>query len=288
MQVPRGRPLATKAVTALVAALMLVSVLPLPEVEAALDQIEIVSPNGGENIVAGATETIRWSINRAGGYVVILLSTDSGESWQGIDTITNTPSHGLGLYDWDVPPNLNSTTCRVMVTWKSALIKPWDIYGEDASNADFTVAPGLVIHFDEMPTTVSYARYYLTTWTMFDPNRRVGSLRFTWRINEGSGFGGWEPLPGTFSNVDPTQGWIWWMPSYYESASAQMRVEAISVVGSTVLGADISGTFLIESPTITLIQPDGGVVLVGGSTYTIKWRTSSDPEQVIGDIWLRY
>ncbi len=283
-----GAALARRAITVMVVGLMLVAVLPLPEVEAAADQIQIISPNGGENVVAGSTTTVRWTINRAGGYISIFLSTDSGKSWEGIETISNVPSHGTGWYDWFVPPNLNSTTCRINVTWRSALTKPWEVFGSDESDADFTVAPGLVIAFDEMPTTVSYARYYLTTWTMFDPNRRVGSLRFTWRINEGSGFGGWEPLPGMFSNVDPTRGWIWWMPSYYESASAQMRVEAISAVGSTVLGVDISDTFLIESPTITLLQPDGGVVLVGGTTYTIKWRTSTDPEQVIVDIRLDY
>ncbi|NIP33714.1 MAG: hypothetical protein GWN18_02165, partial [Thermoplasmata archaeon] len=83
-------------------------------------------------------------------------------------------------------------------------------------------------------------------------------------------------------------GWIWWSPGYYESAFGEMRVNAIAKTGSTVLATDTSDRFDIICPATFLIQPNGGVTLVAGSTYTIKWRTSADPEQVIGGVWIRY
>jgi len=282
------RSFAGRAVAVLVVALMMVTALPLPVAQAADDQIAVLYPNGGERIVAGSTVTVLWSVNRAGGYITVSLSRDGAVSWDDIETIANAPSAGQGSYDLFVPPNLNSTACKVIVTWRSEPVKPWVVYGADRSDANFSVAPGLAIGLRDVPTTVSYARYYLTTWDLFDPGGLVGGLRFTWRVDEGSGYGAWEALPNTPSSVDPAQGWVWWMPSYYESATAQMRVEAVSVAGSTVLGVDISDPFSVSSPTVTLIQPDGGVVLVGGTTYTIKWRTSSDPAQVIVGVKLEY
>ncbi|MBN1390741.1 MAG: fibronectin type III domain-containing protein [Candidatus Thermoplasmatota archaeon] len=268
--------------------MMVLTMFTLKAAEGAEDEITIVSPNGGENIVSGSTQRVQWSINRAGGYISVYLSIDGGTSWDGIDTISNTPSHGFGSYSWFVPPNLNETTCRVQVIWRSSTAKPWTIYGEDISDGNFSITPNLVIEFTEFPTTMSYGSYKLFRYNMFDPNRRVGYLRFTWRVDEGSGFGSWKPLPGDYSTYDPTIGWIWWMPPYYESAWCEIRVEAIASVGSSVLGVDITNQIQLSSPTITLIQPDGGVVLVGGSTYTIKWKTSLDPSQVIMDIVLEY
>jgi hypothetical protein len=269
--------------------LMMISLIPLMPAEGAEDDIDVFRPNGGEVLVSGSTADLRWTINRAGGYIAIYLSVDGGESWTGIDSISNTPSHGYGWYDWFVPPNLNETSCRIKVTWLSALVKPWTVYGEDMSDGNFSIKPSLVIGFKEVPTTLSYARYHLFTWDLFDPDDKVGSLRFTWRVNDGSGYGAWEPLPGTgYSNYDPDLGWIWWMPPYYESATCEIRMEAIASVGSAVLGTDITDPITIASPTITLIQPDGGVVLVGGTTYKIQWRTSQDPEQAIMDIVMAY
>ncbi len=277
-----------KSIVLVIISLLALTLFPVWPAEGADDEIDLFAPDGGENIISGSTARIRWTINRAGGYVSMVLSIDGGESWEGIESIENHPSHGQGWYDWFVPPNINSTACRMKVIWTSSLTEPWTLYGEDISQANFTIAPGFLIVFDKYPTTLSYAKYHLFTWTMFDPNKRVDHLRFTWRLNLGSGYGGWSPLPGDYSNYDPSIGWIWWMPPYYESAFTEIRVEAIERTSGAVLGVDITDTISIASPTITLIYPDGGSVFVGGTTVTIEWRTSADPEHVIVDIWVEY
>lgn len=268
--------------------LMMLSTIPMKNSAARAGTITVRDPDGGETLIAGSTTQLRWSISDTGGYVWIYLSTDGGASYQSIDTVSSTPSHGTDSYDWLIPANYNYTKCRIKLMWTDGVIKPFNIHAEDISDANFTIAPGVSITFTEMPTLVSYGRYYLTTWDLYDPEEMVDSLTFKWRINEGSGYGAWLDLPGFFDDYDPLKGWIWWSPSYYESATAQMQVEAMAENGITVLDTDVSASFDIISPSVTLIQPDGGVTLVAGSTYTIKWHTSADPEQVIHSAWLRY
>jgi len=269
-------------------ALMLFSIIPIPTGLAAENDIEIFRPDGGETIIAGSTYRIQWTITTSGGYVAILLSTNGGRSFDNIKTITNTPSHGYGWIDWNVPPNLNSTKCQIKVVWTDSLMKPYTIYDEDVSASNFTIQPGVFISFTESPTLVSYGRYYLCRYDLYDPYDLVTGLRFTWRTNDGSGWTGFGPLPGMYDWYDPDRGWIWWSPSYIESGYGEIKVDAVSKNNVSILSTDTTPQFQIVSPATTLIQPDGGVTMVAGTTYTIKWHTSSDPEEVIHSVWLRY
>ncbi len=282
-----GTSRANGSVVVMIVALMMTAAIPLMPAEAAELTINIRDPDGGEELIAGSVFTIRWQVSSGGGYIAIYMSSDGGERWNGLDTIANRPDHSFGTYDWTIAPNLDSDTCKIRVIWKSSTSKPWDEYDRDESASNFTVEPGVAITFTEMPTQVAYGKYYLTTYDLYDPFDMVDHLKFTWRVYDG-GWGGWEDLPGFFDDYDPTRGWIWWSPDYYESAFAEMRVEAIAVGSSTVLASDTSEQFDITCSATFLIQPNGGVTLVAGSTYTITWRTSADPEQVIHSVWLRY
>lgn len=269
-------------------AMMLFALVPLQPAEAASYTINLLDPNGGEEITSGSTFQVRWTVSGLGGYIRIDLSVDGGEHWEGLKDILNAPAHGYGTWDWFVPPNMNETACRMRVVWVSALTKPFDTWASDESASNFTVAPGVSVSFRTVPATMSYGQYQLITFDLWDPKGMVGGLRFTWRVNDGSGFGSWGPLPGDYSNYDPSRGWIWWMPPYYESATGEIKVEALAEGTSMVMDSDITTTFEILSGTITLLKPDGGVTLLAGTTYTIEWRTSNDPSQVIMGVWIRY
>ena len=276
-----------RSVVVFIVGLMMTAAIPLMPVEAAEASINLREPDGGEELIAGSVFTIRWQVSSGGGYIAIDMSSDGGERWNGLDTIANQPDHSFGTYDWSIPPNLDSDTCMVRVIWRSALGKPWDEYARDESSSNFTVEPGVTIQFTEMPTRVAFGKYYLTTFDLYDPYDMVDHLDFKWRVYDG-GWGSWENLPGYFDDYDKTRGWIWWSPDYYESAFAEMRVEAVARGSSTVLASDTSDQFDITCSATFLIQPNGGVNLVAGSTYTVMWRTSADPEQVIHSVWLRY
>ncbi|RLF71825.1 MAG: hypothetical protein DRN40_01675 [Thermoplasmata archaeon] len=277
-----------RLVALLLLILMIASLLPAPADSAGKRTITIRDPNGGEVLIAGSTYRISWFISDSGGYIHLYYTTEGDDEYEFIDIMANNPYHGIGGYDWQVPPNVNSTHCKVHVAWVSSLLPPVTIYATDSSDENFTIKQDVVITFKETPSVVSYGKYYLTTFDLYDPRGMVAGLRFSWKVDNGSGWTSWQDLPGNFDFYDPHRGWIWWSPSYYESADAQMRVQALASDRTTVLSEDFTSTFKVISPSITLIQPDGGVTLVGGSTYTIKWRTSEDPEEVILGVHIQY
>ena len=63
------------------------------------DDIELTYPIGGEGLVPGDTEYIRWDTYQ-GGSLSIQYSVDSGVNWS---TITNSATASNGYYTWSVP-----------------------------------------------------------------------------------------------------------------------------------------------------------------------------------------
>ncbi len=269
-------------------AFLLLSVIPLPTIEAKENEIDILTPDGGEELKAGSVKKISWSVSGSTGYIFIAYSTNGGKKYESITTISNNPSLGVGSIDWNIPPTINSTKCRIRVIWTSGLMKPFTVYDQSESESNFTIEPGVVIQFTEVPSLVSFGKYYRCRYDLYDPDNLVAGLRFTWKINNGSGWTGWEPLPGHFDWYLPSRGWIWWSPEYVESGNCQIRVQAVEEGNATIWGTDTTKIMDIISPSVTLIQPDGGVTLISGTTYTIKWRTSEDPEEVLIGVWIRY
>ena len=92
-------------------------------------RMTVVSPNGGESLVAGSECEIRWETNEDPNieYVLIEYSTDNGQNWSQVDTVTN-----LGAYEWIVPM-VDSNECLMRV---SDLNDPMT---RDTSNAVFTI-----------------------------------------------------------------------------------------------------------------------------------------------------
>lgn len=96
--------------------------------------IRVISPNGGERIIAGSVFTIRWEIteNLPIAWQQILLSTDGGESFSPITP----PALGASVrsYDWSVPANLETKRGRIRILAPT----PFAIIN-DESDGDFTI-----------------------------------------------------------------------------------------------------------------------------------------------------
>jgi|GEM_PF-4169523 len=74
--------------------------------------LTVLSPNGGENLLAGSTHTIRWESDGTIGQVLIEYSTDAGSSWNPVAP----PNVGnSGSYDWLVPA-VDSNQCLMRVS----------------------------------------------------------------------------------------------------------------------------------------------------------------------------
>ena len=98
--------------------------------------VEVMSPNGGENLKTGSIYTIRWATNVTNAPIAnvrLLVTEDGGSTWNLIDTLTGNP----GSYDWTVP-NVSSNNCRVKIILRDASSR---IVGSDLSNGYFTIQP---------------------------------------------------------------------------------------------------------------------------------------------------
>ena len=253
------------------------------------EKIDVYTPNGGESLIAGSNVYLRWNVSSSGGYISIFYTDSNEGSYQRIATISNNPIHGISLYRWFIPPNINSSYCLIKVVWQSSISRPYTVYDEDVSDSYFTIEPGTVMNITKYPNRVSYGRYYSLEWDLFDPHDMVAGLVMDWKVDDGSGWSPWGSLSPFFDWYDPSRGYMWWtIPDYIQSGHGRIRIRAMSDGNTTVLNETSTDNFEIVSPGITLIKPDGGVTLVAGSTYTIEWRTSKDPEKTITGASLDY
>ncbi|NUN08494.1 MAG: VCBS repeat-containing protein [Ignavibacteriaceae bacterium] len=77
----------------------------------ALQSISLISPNGGENKLVGAQDTIKWTSSGVTN-IKIELTTNNGTSWSTV--VASTPA-STGSYVWTVP-NTPSTQCKIKIS----------------------------------------------------------------------------------------------------------------------------------------------------------------------------
>ncbi len=104
------------------------SVFTITENDNSSNNLAILSPNGGEELVSGSTYNIKWESNEFSGNVKLEISVDSGNTW--ISIINSTRNDGD--FSWTVS-DLNSSTCLLKIT----LLE--DSTGTDNSNAYFSI-----------------------------------------------------------------------------------------------------------------------------------------------------
>jgi len=98
-----------------------------------LQELDLLSPNGGETLTAGNTVDIKWSTLVPGGYIHLYYSTDGGSTW---GTIKEGLSNN-GSYQWKVP---NDASTKTVVEAR------WDYDGAtcmDQSDKYFTIKGNL-------------------------------------------------------------------------------------------------------------------------------------------------
>jgi len=122
------------------------------------EDYELYSPNGGEILESGQTFEITWWNNQLGMYYDIEFSSDAGNTWSIIDTVSITQSS----YEWTVPP-LNSEYCLIRVGNYPCVY--------DQSDSFFTIID---------PVFVDENRNFLTTFSLsqnypnpFNPSTKI-------------------------------------------------------------------------------------------------------------------
>ncbi|MEM3042903.1 MAG: PKD domain-containing protein [Thermoplasmata archaeon] len=270
---------------ALATALLFLLPLAQPLAPAAKPQtIEVKDPNGGERLYGGDRFRISWIASTPEGGVKLELSTDGGESYPySIATIMTSK----GSYNWTIPLSLNTTAARIRATLVSSMLPPYEVWARDVSDANFTIIPKLVLRFTEVPSEVSGGSYFRLRWDMYDPDDHVAALKLQWRVKDNGSWGSWQDMGGFYNSMPPTQGGVWLAPPFYEEATLQYKIQALSS-HATVLAENTTSEITLRSPIIILKKPNGGEVLVGGQPFEITWVTVNDPHDVVYGIDIYY
>jgi hypothetical protein len=232
------------------------SIVPEP-----LPTILVTSPNGGENLIVGATHKITWNSTGSISEVKIEYSTNNGTSWTAITTsVPNT-----GSYDWIVPGN-PSDTCQVRVS---------EISGDpsDTGDAVFSIVlpPSFTITSPNGGENWEAGSSHPITWT---GTGSVDNVNIEYTTDNGAS---WETIDSSAVNNGSRN---WTVPGTI-SESCLVRISESNKDGGPADASDaVFSIITASSPTLAVTSPNGGEHLITGSTHAITWTGTGNVENV--------
>jgi len=211
--------------------------------------ITVNSPNGGEVLLAGSTQTITWSKTNLTDGIALSYSIDNGANWISIGTADVSATS----LDWLVPGS-GSAECLISATSGTAT---------DVSDAAFTIAiPSLGITAPNGGEDWEVGTSQNITWTA---EHISADILLEYSSDNGVNWNSITTVPSSQTSFE------WLVPN---TASTECYIRATS--GLTEDKSD--AVFTISEPavpTITLIAPNGGETLYVGSVYAITWITAN-------------
>ena len=217
--------------------------------------ITVTAPNGGEVWEFGQYHTISWTGENLGGYVLIDISSDGGNTWQQQWWGESTPTGGT------------LEVVAPMIPTENARIRVSDYYytaATDISDNDFTInSPAFIVYSPYAGSAYYTGQEILLQWTSYmQTNVNV-------EVSTDNG--------ATYQTV------LTDIPSYqqylYIDAPAQSSdycIFRLSVSDNPELFG-LSEVFrVVDAPTVEITQPVAGDLLDNDSAYFIKWTVSGE------------
>lgn len=209
--------------------------------------LEVISPNGGENIKAGSKHTIKWQATSVS--KIRIAYSINGNSFT---TIANNIDAALGVYEWNVP-NINSSTCRVMVQDEDSP----DLF--KTSSADFTIyTPKIILISPNGGEKWKVGSYQNITWN----SENIGAIKIEYSTNKGTA---WKLIAASVPSNPPS--YAWQVP---EDTTSQAIIRVTDISDEKVFDPS-DNAFKIIKPSITVTSPNGGENWRVGSTHSITW-----------------
>jgi len=223
--------------------------------------LNIISPNGGEVWDGGSNQAISWWKTPYINFLCcrLYLSRNGGTSYPEI-IANNIPSTDT-IYNWNVP-SINFTTCRIMVQMLDSLES---IVSQDSSNSNFTIRTAPTIVSPNGGDTWIGGSNHIIKW------RTVGTGFAGYRLllsrNSGSSY------PDTIVHyTQPSETTYNWTIPLINYNSCRVMVQILDAFGLVISQDASDGNFSIRT-NVTVVFPNGGETLSGGSHPIIRWRT---------------
>jgi RHS repeat-associated protein len=216
-------------------------------------------PNGGETLLIGNTYEINWSnYGTVAEEVKIDFSVDSGVNWTEITASTEND----GAFDWLVPDTA-SGTCLVKVS-------ELDDDPVDVSDAVFSIsAPAgdyIMVISPNGGEAINGGDSFNITW---DSSGDIQNVNIEYSIDEGDS---WAAVVTSTAN----DGSYTWPVPVTPSDLCLVRISNSDRDNEPTDVSDAVFSIVTIGPTITVISPNGGEVLVSGTSHDITWIGTPD------------
>ncbi len=217
--------------------------------------LEVTSPNGGEELYIGGTAAITWSAGAVEGDVAVELNRNypSG-SWETLFAAVPASAQGQ---NWTVTGPA-SAACAVRLTNGAGKA----VALSDESDATFSISdkPSLSLLEPAAGSTWVSGTTHLVTWSS---TGKVGGVSVEFQRNRDTR---WEPVSTDTTNNGFREVSI----ALGSSSTAQARMRVVSLTDPGV--ASVSGDFsVIPAATLALRSPYGGEKWTVGTSRDITW-----------------
>ncbi|MDP1995417.1 MAG: hypothetical protein Q8K40_09255, partial [Ignavibacteria bacterium] len=220
-------------------------------------EIMITSPAGGENWKTNTVQQIKWNSLDIE-LVSVEFSTNNGTTWT---MIKDSVLASAGLYNWTIP----------RTSTEQAQIKISDVAHKEISVTSNSFA---IIKPLALLTPQGGEKWFSGSTQQIKWNfNLVDSVKLEYSLNNGVS---WQlianSLPATLLIYD------WRIPQ--NIASTQCRVKITDKSNYMIADSSIE-VFTIMTPTLTVLTPNGGENLKGGSEYQITWKNQNSDSLIV-------
>ncbi len=217
--------------------------------------VTVTTPNGGETFTASTSTTVFWNSAGLSTNVNIYYSTDGGATW----TLFVSCTSNDGSQNWNIPATIGNQY-RIKVEDCSS---PFTF---DISDANFTVVAPIPTIAVSTPNGGDIFGIGTNETISWGGTNLSNGVNLEYSLNNGSS---WTVI-STFTSGATFGNYTWLVPNVTPSTSCLVRVT--SLLNGAV--SDVSNSnFSIVTPSITLIDPNGGQTLTASSSYTIRYNT---------------
>jgi hypothetical protein len=218
--------------------------------------LQVQAPNGGEDLMAGQSYTIRWGAPATMETFNILYSGDGGLTWKKQATQTAGNS-----YPWTVPVPAGSANK------KKCLVKVIGYNGQGTKVATDTSDHPFVINHVRLDThmegqSLDAGTTVPVTWTS-RAGLSVTKAKVYYSLNQG--------VTWVYSGqASADAGQYNWQVPLTKKPTTTCRVKVTLFNGATVVGSDKNdGNFAIR--TVEVQDPNGGETPTGGQVYDVSY-----------------